>query len=220
MHKAVVRQFSRYLYHVMKNIGNSYVTKRSTDEAGVVYTEVPKKRVKGVVDYVGRQLFDAPLWLYPASITSRIATKSMDDIVEQQNQMLNMFLSQGLIYNISQKALNSADPYPVKEYLNDLKNTTWIKFSGVEASDVFRRSLQRSYLEKLNMLINPKDIADGKAMTTAQRSDVRLEAITHLNDIKETIKLLVPQTSGINQLHLKDMLLEIEKITKKSNSNA
>jgi len=220
MHKSVVRQFSRYLYHVMKNIGNSYVTKRSTDEAGVVYTEVPKKRVKGVVDYVGRQLFDAPLWLYPASITSRIATKSMDDIVEQQNQMLNMFLSQGLIYNISQKALNSADPYPVKEYLNDLKNTTWIKFSGVDASDVFRRSLQRSYLEKLNMLINPKDIADGKSMTTAQRSDVRLEAITHLNDIKETIKLLVPQTSGINQLHLKDMLLEIEKITKKSNSNA
>jgi len=220
MHKAVVRQFSRYLYHVMKNIGNSYVTKRSTDEAGVVYTEVPKKRVKAVVDYVGRQLFDAPIWLYPTAITSRIATKPMDDIIDQQNQMLNMFLSQGLIYNLSQKALNSADPYSVKEYLNDLKNTTWIKFSGIEGSDVYRRSLQRSYLEKLNMLINPKEITDGKAMTTAQRSDVRLEAIVHLNDIKETVKVLIIQTSGINQQHLKDMLLEIEKITKKTNTNA
>jgi hypothetical protein len=218
MHKAVIRQYSRYLYHVMKNIGNSYVTKRSADEAGVVLTEVPKKRVKAVVDYVGRQLFDAPLWLYPKDITTRINLKPMDEIIDQQNQMLNMFLSQGLLYNLSQKALASADPYPLKEFLSDLKNTTWIKFSGVESSDVYRRGLERSYLEKLNMLINPRDIIDGKAMTTAQRSDVRLEAITHLNDIKETIKLLIPHATGINQMHLKDMLLEIEKINKKSNT--
>jgi hypothetical protein len=218
MHKAVIRQYSRYLYHVMKNIGNSYVTKRSADEAGVVLTDVPKKRVKAVVDYVGRQLFDAPLWLYPKDITTRINLKPMDEIIDQQNQMLNMFLSQGLLYNLSQKALASADPYPLKEFLSDLKNTTWIKFSGVESSDVYRRGLERSYLEKLNMLINPRDIIDGKAMTTAQRSDVRLEAIMHLNDIKETIKLLIPQATGINQMHLKDMLLEIEKINKKSNT--
>jgi hypothetical protein len=218
MHKAVIRQYSRYLYHVMKNIGNSYVTKRSADEAGVVLTDVPKKRVKAVVDYVGRQLFDAPLWLYPKDITTRINLKPMDEIIDQQNQMLNMFLSQGLLYNLSQKALASADPYPLKEFLSDLKNTTWIKFSGVESSDVYRRGLERSYLEKLNMLINPRDIIDGKAMTTAQRSDVRLEAITHLNDIKETIKLLIPHATGINQMHLKDMLLEIEKINKKSNT--
>ncbi|KQM72652.1 zinc-dependent metalloprotease [Pedobacter sp. Leaf216] len=218
MHKAVVRQYSRYLYHVMKNIGNSYVTKRSADEAGVVITEVPKKRVKAVVDYVGRQVFEAPLWLYPKDITSRINIKPMDEMVDQQNQMLNMFLSQGLLYNLSQKALASANPYPVKEFLVDLKHATWVKFTGVESSDVYRRSLERSYIEKLNTLINPKDIADGKAMTTAQRSDVRLEAIVHLNDVKETIKLLMPQTTGINLLHLKDMLLEIEKINKKSNT--
>lgn len=219
LHKAVVSQFGRYLYHVMKNIGNRYVTKRSVDEKGVVYTEVPKEKVKRVVGYVGRQLFDAPLWMYPKEIAELINVKPMEEISDQQTQMLNMFLSPGLLFNLAQKAENSSDPYPVSEFLTDLLPTLWKKPSGNQKQDAYLRSLQRSYLEKVGMLINPKDIAEGKSMNSAQRSDVRLEAIAHIKAIRIKVAEILPQSSGIDAIHLQDIRLEIDKILKKTTLN-
>lgn len=219
LHKEVVKQYSRYLYHVMKNIGSRYVTKRSVDEKGVVYAEVPKKKVKSVVNYVGRQVFEAPLWMYPANIANYIDLKPMEQISDQQSQMLNIFLSAGMLYNLSQKALTSSDPYPVSEFLDDLLPTVWKKPSLDIQQNTYLRSLQRSYLEKVGMLINPKDVADGKMMSNAQRSDVRLEAIAHIKAIRKKIEELIPLTSGIDQLHLNDLRTEIDKILKKTTLN-
>ncbi|MCX3265023.1 zinc-dependent metalloprotease [Pedobacter agri] len=219
LHKDVVKQYSRYLYHVMKNIGNRYVTKRSVDEKGVIYAEVPKAKVKSVVGYVGRQVFEAPLWMYPAEISKFIDLKPMEQISDQQSQMLNMFLSAGMLYNLSQKALNSTDPYPVSEFLNDLLPTVWKKTSTDIQQNTYLRSLQRSYIEKLGMLINPKDVADGKMMSNAQRSDVRLEAIAHIKAIRKKVEELAPLTSGIDQLHLQDITIDIDKILKKTSLN-
>ncbi|MGM9475739.1 zinc-dependent metalloprotease [Pedobacter sp. GSP4] len=219
MHKAVVRQYGRYLYHVMKNIGNRHITKRSVDEKGAIYVEIPKQKVKSVVGYVGRQLFDAPLWMYPKEIAQYVDLKPMEEISDQQTQILNMFLSSGLLFNLSQKALNSTDPYPVSEFLNDVLPTVWKKPSLDPLKDAYLRSLQRSYLEKVGMLINPKDMADGKAMNSAQRSDVRLEAITHIKAIRKKVDELLPQTTGINALHLADIKTEIDKILKKTTIN-
>ncbi|AZI26811.1 DUF5117 domain-containing protein [Pedobacter sp. G11] len=219
LHKDVVKQYSRYLYHVMKNIGSRYVTKRSVDEKGVVYGEVPKAKVKSVVGYVGRQVFEAPLWMYPAEISKFIDLKPMEQISDQQSQMLNMFLSAGMLYNLSQKALNSTDPYPVSEFLNDLLPTVWKKNSPDIQQNTYLRSLQRSYIEKLGMLINPKDVADGKMMSNAQRSDVRLEAIAHIKAIRKKVEELTSLTSGIDQLHLQDITIDIDKILKKTSLN-
>lgn len=217
LHKEVVKQYGRYLYHVMKNIGNRYITKRSVDEKGVVYVEMPKEKVKRVVGYVGRQLFDAPLWMYPKEIGQLINLKPMEEISDQQNQILNMFLSAGLLFNLDQKALVSADPYPVSEFLNDLLPTVWKKPSADPLQGAYLRSLQRGYLEKVGMLINPKDVADGRAMSSAQRSDVRLEVIVHLSEIRKKVEALSMQTTGIDRTHFQDIILQIDKIINKNN---
>jgi len=218
IHKEVVKQYSRYLFHVMKTIGNRNITKRSVDEAGVVYTEMPKARVKKAVDYVNRQLFTPPLWLYPKEITQLIDSKAMEDISDNQTQVLNVLLSPGLLFNLEQKAYASSDPYPISEYLADMVPMIWKVPVGSLEQQAYVRSMQRSYLEKVAMLVNPKDVADGKAMNNAQRSDIRLEAIKHLGDISEKLKLLIPQSSGLNKQHLEDVVVQVNKIIKKSNT--
>jgi len=217
MHKALKVQYTKYLYHVMKNIGNSYITARSADEVGLVVTEVPAEKVKRAVGYLDRQLFNPPLWLYPKNITDRLETKPMDDISEQQNQILNTLLSPGILYNLGQKALNSQKPYPVAEFLNDLGATTWHVNTGDAIKDAYLRNLQRAYLEKLARLINPKDVGDGKAMSLFQRSDVKLEALAHIQNIKAKVSQLIPLSTGITKTHLEDMLAEINKIINKNN---
>ncbi|WP_255431043.1 zinc-dependent metalloprotease [Pedobacter sp. N36a] len=219
MHKAVISQYSRYLYHVMKNIGSRYITQRSTDEKGIVYAEVPKERVKSVIGYLDRQVFEAALWMYPKEIAELIDIKPVNEIMDQQNQMLNMLLSSGLIFNLDQRAATSADPYTVQEYLNDLEKAVWKNLSADPVRSSYRRSLQRSYLEKLNSLINPKDVAEGKMMSNAQRSDVRIAAIAHAKHLRTTIAAM-PASGALNQEHQIDMLSEIDKIiarTKKDN---
>ena len=211
MHKAVVSQYSKYLYHVMKNIGNRYITQRSTDEKGFVYAEVPKAKVKSVIGYLDRQVFEAPLWMYPKEIAVLIDIKPVNEIMDQQNQMLNMLLSSGLVFNLEQRALSSADPYPVAEYLNDLEKAVWKNLSADPVRSSYRRSMQRGYVEKLNNLINPKDMADGKMMSNAQRSDVRIAAILHAKHLRTTIATM-PVNGDLNLEHQADMLSEIDKI--------
>lgn len=211
MHKAVVGQYSRYLYHVMKNIGNSYVTRRSADEKGKVYTEVPKAKVKSVIGYLDEQVFEAPLWMYPKEIAELTSLNTVNEVMDQQAQMLNIVLSSGLLFNLSQRALSSADPYTIPEYLADLEKAVWKNLSGDPVKDSYRRALQRAYVEKLNILINPKDIKDGKMMSNAQRSDIRLSAIAHIKRLRAVISAM-PAVGELNLEHKTDMQGEIDKI--------
>jgi len=215
MHKAVVRQYGLYLYHVLKNIGNNYITKRTVDEKGVVYKPVPKAKVKAAIDYLGRQLFVSPLWMYPQEIDDLIALKREDQISDQQNQVLNMLLSSGMLYNISLKSMQSEGAYTVPEFLNDVQQTVWVKFSGDEKQDYYRRSFQRGYVEKLGMLLLPKELEPGKASNTAQRSDVRLYGKQHLLKLKTDVTKLMSGSTGINKDHYENILLEIDKIITK-----
>lgn len=215
MHKAVVGQYSRYLYHVLKNIGNNYITKRTVDEKGVVYQPIPKAKVKAAIGYVGRQLFEAPLWMYPQDIEQLIPLKTADQISDQQNQVLNMLLSSGMLYNISIKAMQSEGAYTVPEFLNDLQQTVWVKFSGNEKQDFYRRSLQRGYIEKLGMLLLPKEVEPGKALNAAQRSDVRLYGRQHLLKLKTEVTKSMNAATGFNKDHYESILLEIDKIITK-----
>ncbi|RYF25242.1 MAG: DUF5117 domain-containing protein [Flavobacteriales bacterium] len=217
MHKAVIRQYSRYLYHVLKNVGSNYITKRTVDESAVVYQPVPKAKVKSAIAYLGKHLFVAPLWMYPKEITELIPTKPADEISDQQNQVLNMLLSSGMLYNISQKALQSEGAYTVPDFLNDFQQTVWIKFSGDEKLDVYRRGIQRGYIEKLGMLLLPKEAEPGKALNAAQRSDVRLYGQQHLIKLRADIVILMGNTTGLNKQHLENILVEIDKITSKLN---
>ncbi|MCR8668948.1 zinc-dependent metalloprotease [Aestuariibaculum sp. M13] len=214
MHKAVVSQYSRYLYHVLKYFGSNYITKRTVDESGVVFKPVPKQNVKAAIDYLGSQLFEAPLWMYPQEIGQLIELKTATQISDQQNQVLNMLLSPGMLYNLNQKSIEFEDVYTVSDFLNDLQKTVWVNFTGDEKFDFYRRSLQRSYIEKLELLLIP---SEGKALTTAQRSDIRLYGKQHLLNLKNVVNKLMKREDGINKSHYESILLEIEKLINKVN---
>ncbi|MEN2416261.1 zinc-dependent metalloprotease [Flavobacterium mesophilum] len=215
MHKAVVKQYSLYLYHVLKYIGNNYVTKRTVDEKAVVYKPIPKAKVKAAIDYLGRQLFVAPLWMYPQEIDDLIPMKREDQILDQQNQVLTMLLSSGMLYNINLKSMQSEGAYTVPEFLNDLQQTVWVKFSGDEKQDFYRRNFQRGYIEKLGMLLLPKELEPGKASNAAQRSDVRLYGRQHLLKLKTDVAKLMSGSTGINKDHYESIIIEIDKIITK-----
>ncbi|WP_181390588.1 zinc-dependent metalloprotease [Sphingobacterium athyrii] len=220
MHKAVRGQFNRYLYHVLKNIGSQEITNKVRGQKGAVYAAVPKEKVKAAVHYVNDNVFTPPLWLYPDNIQSLIGIDANKEINDQQEQMLNMLMSPGLLYNVYIKSLSNEDPYTLNEYLEDVGHGIWTLPGGDLRIDAFKRGQQRFFLERVNQVVNPKIGPGSDIITQAQRSDVQLYVRNYLPGLIEQINLLnAKQTDQLNKQHLNLMLQEIKRIQNQINKD-
>lgn len=220
MHKAVRGQFNRYLYHVLKNIGSQEITNKVRGQKGAVYAAVPKEKVKAAVHYVNNNVFAPPLWLYPDNIQSLIGIDANKEINDQQEQMLNMLMSPGLLYNVYVKSLSNEDPYTLNEYLEDVGHGVWTLPGGDLRMDAFKRGQQRYFLERVNQVVNPKIGPGSDIITQAQRSDVQLYVRNYLPSLIEQINLLhAKQTDQLNKQHLNLMLQEIKRIQNQINKD-
>ncbi|WP_433901523.1 zinc-dependent metalloprotease [Sphingobacterium puteale] len=220
MHRAVRGQFNRYLYHVLKNIGSQEITNKVRGQKGAVYAAVPKEKVKAAVHYVNNNVFAPPLWLYPDNIQSLIGIDANKEINDQQEQMLNMLMSPGLLYNVYVKSLSNEDPYTLNEYLEDVGHGVWTLPGGDLRMDAFKRGQQRYFLERVNQVVNPKIGPGSDIITQAQRSDVQLYVRNYLPSLIEQINLLhAKQTDQLNKQHLNLMLQEIKRIQNQINKD-
>ncbi|WP_398454988.1 zinc-dependent metalloprotease [Sphingobacterium thalpophilum] len=220
MHKAVRAQFDRYLYHVLKNIGSQEITKKVRGQQGAVYAPVSREKVKAAMQYVNEHVFTPPMWLYPKDIQELIGKDANKEITDQQEQMLNMLMSPGMLYNVYMKSLANENPYRLDEYLNDIGGTIWTFPTGDLRVAAFKRAQQRFFLEKVNQIINPKIAQGSDIISQAQRSDVQLYVRNYLSSLVPVInQLSTKQVDALNQQHLDLMLLEIKRIQNQINKD-
>ena len=57
------------------------------------YEVAPAKKGRDAVDYIGRQVFEAPLWLYPSSMTDIAGTDLVDEISTYQDRILKVMMN-------------------------------------------------------------------------------------------------------------------------------
>lgn len=219
MHKAVRSQFNRYLYHVLKNIGNRYVTEKVRGEDGAVYAEVPRAKVKAAIQYVNDHVFTPPMWLYPEDVQQYLGLDRSKEILDQQEQMLNMLLSPGMTHNIYQKSLTDKDVYPLDEYLNDLADGVWKALDNDKEVNAYKRSQQRYFLEKIDVLINgSKTDSKNAVISQAERSDVQLYVSAFIPSLQQRIqKLTASSKASLDKAHFREALAEIKRIQEKKN---
>ena len=212
MHKSVRVQFMRYIDHVQKNIGGKYVN----NAPGVPpHDYVPRDLQRQAVSWMGKQLFTAPLWLYPQDVIQLLGTDDYDEIQNRQQTQLTLLLSPGMIYNMHKNAQCSSDPYPADEYLNDVFATIWKPLDTADQrQDNFRRQLQRTYVQLLGRCLNPTNEDNkGSIVTTAQRSDAILFVEQHLDDVEKYLQQ--QSATGITGRHYQQLLQQIKKIREK-----
>ena len=212
LHRSVRAQYQRYVGHVQKNVGGKYVDNRP---GFAPHSYVPRERQKAAIDWMGRQLFTAPLWLYPADVVAKLGIDADDEMQNRQQTTLALFLAPGMVYNILAASRHSADPYPVDEYLDDVFAAVWRPLGADERIDEYRRQLQRSYVYYLGRGLNPavgeKDAAGIAA--SAIRSDVPLYFERHLDKLEAYLQ--GQHASGLNQQHYQNLLLQLKKIREK-----
>lgn len=211
IYKSVRAQHLKYTLHVQRNLGGRYTNNLPGLKP---HDYLPRSVQKEAIEWLGRNLFEAPLWLYPDEVVSRTGVKPMDEIRDRQSSVVALLLAPGMLYNIYSTSLCSSEPYPLDEYLNDVFTAIWKPLnSSNELENNLHRQMQRSYLTFAGRMMTPesKDVANANA--TFNRSDILLFMETHLDKVEEYVKrqLAVCGEGDLNSRHFTALLRDIKK---------
>lgn len=217
MHKSVRSQFTRYTNHVQRYLNGRYINNVPNTPN---FEAVPMALQQEAIDWMGRNIFDPPLWLYPDRLVGKLGIDAENELNSRSNTVLAFLLSPGMLYNTQKNGLTAANPYPVDQYLTDVFKAAWKPFSATDQRrNTYRRTLERSYISLMNTIINPTEKQLTGVAVDAQRSDAVLHAWQHLNTIEEFCKQQRAQLADgdINALHFDNLLMQIKKIREQYN---
>jgi hypothetical protein len=224
MYGEVKGQFNRYLGHVMMNITGHYTNNMPGTKP---VQALPKSVQKEAVGYIGRNIFTAPLWLYPESINEKTGINAYSDIVDTEFRTLRTMLRYTTLAAIYDNSLTDNTAYKLDDYLSDVFGTVWKPIDGSsQMSASLLRSLQQEYIKDIESVIFPPDAAltlstvgngmpsnpVSMKMKQVTYNDVTLFVIQHLDKLENYLKGQNISGSDINSLHYKDMLRRVKLI--------
>ena len=224
LYKAVRNQFRLYTRHVMKHLGGHYLNNMPGSKPVEV---APASTEIEAVEWLGRNVLEAPLWLYPTEITEKVGLNASSDIENQQQIVLSGVLSAGTLNKIYDDSFSAPNALQLGKYLDTVFKTTWKPLgTGSELQDKIRRSLERNYINKVNTLLNPakqqapsaavsalaKALGGGQSASGGVSSDAVLYLLEHLEKIETFVKGEAARSTGINKLHYEELLREIKLI--------
>jgi hypothetical protein len=152
----IVGQWSRYTGHVYNNIGGVYETHKTHDQEGPVYEFVSEEKQKRALDWLADYGWATPTWMMNDEVLNRINESSVvDDIRSQQTSLLNNVASPEMLGRLIEwDARSEGDTYTPYELMDDIRNAIWSELdNGSPDIDVFRRNLQRGYIERMEYLM-------------------------------------------------------------------
>lgn len=211
--------YSRYVGHVTNNIGGVYENIRTPEQEGVVYTHLDEKAQRESMSWLHENLFDTPKWLIDKSILQNIDHAGYFEKVRRlQTRYLNSVLSFDRIGRLIDAETVNDDYYSALEMIQDLSNGIWTETGKRSNVDLYRRNLQRSYIDRMGYLMTNEASRrrsrpgfEGTLFYDVETSDVRALVRGELNRLKGKIK--TAKTSRINTLtsyHYEDVLARIE----------
>lgn len=218
----VVGQFRRYIGHVCYNFGGVYETLKKNSQPGNVYEFVSKETQKEAADFISKQVFNTPTWLINKDIAGKTGTNFTSTILSLQESALNRMLSTSTMSKmLNAEAVIGNQAYTINDLLSDLKGSVFAELVSKKSIDIFRRNLQKSYVERLSSIINPPAVASGGFTITFGNSapvvdTKKSDILSYLKGHARELKVLIDAASVINdkasKYHLQDLSDRLKKI--------
>ncbi|AXT56591.1 DUF5117 domain-containing protein [Aquimarina sp. AD1] len=223
MYGQVLSQYNRYMGHVSSNIGGVYEYYKTYDQEGAVYTHVTKENQKRAMKFLQEQLFITPDWLLDATIFNKIESAgSVERVRGFQTRTLNNLLDQGRMARlIENEALNARNAYSLIDMMTELRSGIWKELRTGASIDVYRRNLQRAYLERLEFLMTKEQTPIPanfrrfvrRTNVDVSQSDIRPIVRAELKNLQRNINSAIGRTSDrMTRYHLQDATERISLI--------
>ncbi|HXH99358.1 MAG TPA: zinc-dependent metalloprotease [Sphingobacteriaceae bacterium] len=222
IYRELTGQFGRYMGHVSKNIGGVYETPKTVEQSGSVYERTPASIQKEAIAFLDRQLFATPTWLIESSVIDQIGENKLTIISRLQEPVINRLVSTTTLNKLlSAEAADGKTAYKITELFSDLQNSIFKEVKNNEAIDVYRRNLQKIYVERLISLIKPN--LSPMPLPFPTQPQVQSDAISiaraQLRDTDRMIKAALPNISdSMTNYHLQDISDRINSALKPGNN--
>ncbi len=227
----LVGQWSDEMGHVANIIGGSTASVKYGAQPGPVYAPVSRKRQVAAVQFLNEHVFRTPTFFLDHAVTSRIEPNgSLSRINDAQARILHTLTDDWRMQRMIEISSRGGDVYTLPNMLADVRHGIWTELSDrTVVIDVYRRNLQRAYLDQLDAKINgthseaftivlspspapgprPRRPAESPAAMTDARAAMRAEIVTLRADIAAA---LPRATDAATRAHLEDARVQIGRI--------
>ena len=224
LYNNLIGQWNRYMGHVGTVVGGVTRTRKRIGQEGAVYEFVDEATQRRAMDFFARQAFDPPTWMIDENVLSKIENPSTVDRMRSiQVRVVNLILDPGRMQRlIEAEARNGGDHYSLGELFEDLRGSIWGELETGAPIGVYRRNLQRGYLERLEYLMTQElalpffffgGLSDFFTAVDVSQSDIRAFVRGELHGLQDAIeRALRRRLDRTTELHLRDALARIDDI--------
>ncbi|MEJ1221656.1 zinc-dependent metalloprotease [Sediminicola sp. 1XM1-17] len=214
--------YSRYVGHVVTNIGGVFENLKTPDQEGLVYTHLDHAAQKASMVWLQENLFSTPAWLIDKEILQNIDHAGYFEALRRvQARHLNDLLSFDRIGRLIDAETTVVDYYSALGMLRDLRNGVWSEVRRGTNVDIYRRNLQRTYLDRMAYLMTDEGPSRRNNDSEVERtltfdvstSDVRTLVRGELKTLR--FRLQAARNSAVNTItryHYEDAIARIDQI--------
>ncbi|OBX26507.1 uncharacterized protein DUF5118 [Gelidibacter algens] len=207
--------WNRYIGHVTTHIGGVYEDTKKPNQGGVIYTAASKADQNEAMAWLHDNAFATPTWMVNFNILRNIDHTGYTEMFRSaQARHLNSILAFDVMGRLINGSAISEDNYSTLEMLQDVRKGIWKELSGNQTVDVYRRNLQRAYIERMAYLmtevLKPSRFGD---YYNVDQSDVRALVRGELNTLKTQLNSRKNSVSNTEtKYHYQDAVKRIELI--------
>lgn len=220
LYSNVVGQWGRYNGHVAALIGGAYTQERYG--TGPRFDPVERERQEEAIAWLSENAFRVPDFLLDPDVLRRIEPYGVVGRIRQaQAGVLNSLFNETRLNRlIEYEAMAPAgQAYTLGDMLSDLRGAVWgeLRQNRVRI-DVYRRNLQRAYIEAIDRTLNPPPQPPqggpfGQNQPPRYAGDARAALRGHLAELDQAAQSAIGRAGDeMTRLHLRDLRMEIEKL--------
>jgi len=219
----VLGQYNRYMGHVTANIGGVYQNYKTYDQEGAVYTHVPTAKQKEAMAFLQKELFTTPEWLIDQDIFNKVEFDgNLERVRGFQERSMNNLLDFGRMARLMENSdINGKNAYSLLDMMTDLRKGIWSELNRGNSIDLYRRNLQRAYLQRMEYLMSEEQTPIPSRFRSRVRrsnvdvanSDIRPIVRGELVSLRSNIRNSMNRSSDrLTRYHLQDALKRIDLI--------
>jgi len=197
--------YSRYSGHVTGVIGGVGEYNKKPVQSGDVYVPISEVRQKEAMNWLQENVFATQQWIMPKSILQNISpTGYTERILGIQNRELYSLLNVFRLQRMSNNEVIQTNAYTPREMVRDLRRGIFSEASTTKNVEVFRRNLQKSFIERMRTLMETP---------RAENSDLFSIIRGELDALKS--QLTTASNRGVNSItkyHYRDCVARINDI--------
>lgn len=197
--------WSRYVGHVAGNIGGVYEFNKKPNQTGNIYIPVKKEKQKESLIWLQKNAFETQTWLLDKNILANFKEDGYTELMLRlQNRQLYSILNANRLKRMIDAEVTQDDFYAISDMIRDLRTGLFYEANYLKNVDLFRRNLQKSFIDRLATLFNNKE---------TKNSDINSIVRGELEMMN--FQLTIAKGRRINRItkyHYRDCLAKIKEI--------